>query len=318
MRAEARMRLLDGPTVAALLEPAAVRAAVAEAFALHSRGEGRTFPVVREQLAEGVFGIKSGAVPAQALLGYKAAGFWPANRGQGGEPHQATIVLHDPATGRPLGVLDGNAITSARTAAAGAIGLQRLARPESRALCLFGTGVQARAHLAEALRVLPALEQVRYCTHRGQPDAAFEAVFADRCALRFATDADAAVAASDVLITATPGAGPLFRLDAVRAGTHINAVGADTRGKRELPDGLLARARLVVDDRTQARQLGEAQWAPEQPCTEIGALPDTPRAPEAITVFDLTGLALQDLAVARVVLARAQAQGLGLDIAWPW
>ncbi|PZQ00183.1 MAG: ornithine cyclodeaminase [Variovorax paradoxus] len=318
MRAEARMRLLDGPTVAALLEPAAVRAAVAEAFVLHSRGEGRTFPVVREQLAEGVFGIKSGAVPSQALLGYKAAGFWPANRGQGGEPHQATIVLHDPATGRPLGVLDGNAITSARTAAAGAIGLQRLARPESRALCLFGTGVQARAHLAEALRVLPALEQVRYCTHRGQPDAAFEAAFADRCALRFAPDADTAVAASDVVITATPGAGALFGPGAVRPGTHINAVGADTRGKRELPDGLLARARLVVDDRTQARQLGEAQWAPDLPCTEIGELDGAARAPEAITVFDLTGLALQDLAVARLVLARAQAQGLGLDIAWPW
>jgi ornithine cyclodeaminase len=318
MRAEARLRLLDGPTVAALLEPDAVRAAVAEAFALHSRGAGQTFPVVREKLAGGVFGIKSGAVPGQALLGYKAAGFWPGNRGQGGEPHQATIVLHDPATGRPLCVLDGNAITSARTAAAGAIGLQRLARPDSRALCLFGTGVQARAHLAEALRVLPALSTVRYCTQRGQPDTAFEAAFADRCALQFAPDADAAVAASDVVITATPGAGPLFGLDAVQSGTHINAVGADTRGKRELPEGLLARAFLVVDDTIQARQLGEAQWAPEQPCTEIGALPATPRAPDAITVFDLTGLALQDLAVARVVLARAQAQGLGLDIAWPW
>jgi ornithine cyclodeaminase len=121
MRAEARLRLLDGPTVAALLEPAAVRAAVAQAFALHSRGEGRGFPVVREALADGVFGIKSGAVPAQALLGYKAAGFWPANRALGGEPHQATIVLHDPATGRPRCVLDGSAITSARTAAPGAI-----------------------------------------------------------------------------------------------------------------------------------------------------------------------------------------------------
>ncbi|GHC76285.1 ornithine cyclodeaminase [Pseudorhodoferax aquiterrae] len=318
MRGEARLRLLDGPTVAALLEPQAVRAAVEQAFALHSRGEGRTFPVVREPLEQGVFGIKSGAVPRQALLGYKAAGFWPGNRGQGGEPHQATIVLHDPATGRPLSVIDGNAITTARTAAAGAIGLQRLARPDSRTLCLFGTGVQARAHLAEALRVLPALEQVRYCTHRGQPDAAFEAMFADRCALQFAPDADAAVAASDVVVTATPASGPLFGLDAVRPGTHVNAVGADTRGKRELPEGLLARALLVVDDRTQARALGEAQWAPDVPCTEIGALPALPRAPDAITVFDLTGLALQDLAVARLVLARAEAQGLGLDIAWPW
>jgi ornithine cyclodeaminase/alanine dehydrogenase-like protein (mu-crystallin family) len=83
-------------------------------------------------------------VPAQALLGFKAAGFWPANRRVGGEPHQATILLMDPATGRPLCVIDGNAVTTQRTGAAGALGLRQLARPDSRRLTVFGTGVQAR------------------------------------------------------------------------------------------------------------------------------------------------------------------------------
>ena len=324
-RAQASLLLLDTHQVSALLQPHDVLAAVREAFTLHSQRAGRVFPVVREALPTGgVFGIKSGDVPAQGLLGFKAAGFWPANRAQGGEPHQATVLLIDPATGRPLCVLDGNAITTERTGAAGALGLQHLARAGSTRLCLFGTGVQARVQLRFALQVLPALTQVRYLTHDGQPRPDFEAAFQGRCDLIHTTDANAAVAASDVLITATPGGGALFDAAAVQPGTHINAVGSDTKGKRELPEGLLARARVFVDDTAQARSLGEAQWAaPDLPCTELGDLltgqaPVVQRSPQDITVFDMTGLALQDLTVARMLRTQALARGLGTAIAWPW
>ncbi|MFM0633130.1 ornithine cyclodeaminase family protein, partial [Paraburkholderia xenovorans] len=81
---------------------------------------------------------------------------------------------------------------------------------------------------------------------------------------------NAAVADSDVVVTATPGKGPLFDAQAVQPGTHLNCVGADTKGKRELPEGLLARGRLFVDDRIQAREIGETQWAPDTACIEIG------------------------------------------------
>lgn len=316
------MLLLDGPTVQRLLQPDAVLAAVREAFLLHSAGQGRVFPVVREALATGgVFGIKSGDVAAQALLGFKAAGFWPSNRALGGEPHQATIMLFDPVSGRPVCLLDGNAITTARTGAAGGIGLQRLARADSSSLCIFGTGVQAQVQLDFALRLLPALRQVRYVTHSGQRATDFEQRFAGRCDIAHAPDANAAVSASDIVVTATPGAGPLFDAPAVRPGTHLNCVGADTQGKRELPDGLLPRVRLVVDDRIQARRIGEAQWAPAVPCEEIGDLlggQGSARAADAITVFDMTGLALQDLTVARSIHERALAGGLGTAIDWPW
>lgn len=319
----ARLLLLDAAAVALHLQADDVLAAVHEAFVLHSRQQGRVFPVIREALATGgVFGIKAGDVPAENLLGFKAAGFWPANRAAGGEPHQATILLLDPATGRPVCLLDGNAITTARTAAAGALGLRQLARPDSATLCVFGTGVQARAQTDYALRVLPHLRQLRYVSSTGQPHAAFEAVFAARIAIAHAPDADAAVAASDVVITATPGRGPLFSAAAVRPGTHINAIGADTRGKRELPDGLLALARLVVDDAAQARGIGEAQWAPETPCQTLGDLLDgravLARSAGDITVLDLTGLALQDLTVARLLYRQALAAGSGIDISWPW
>lgn len=317
------MLLLDGTAVQALLQPDAVLASVREAFMLHSERQGRVFPVVREALATGgVFGIKSGDVAAQSLLGFKAAGFWPANRALGGEPHQATILLFDPATGRPVCMMDGNAITTARTGAAGGIGLQLLARAGSTSVCIFGTGVQAQVQLDFALRLLPALHQVRYVTRSGQRDAGFEQRFAGRCDMAYAADANAAVSASDIVITATPGAGPLFDAQALRPGTHLNCVGADTQGKRELPDGVLPRARLVVDDRAQACRIGETQWAPDTPCDEIGDLltgkHDTARQPDAITVFDMTGLALQDLTVAHGIHQRALAAGTGSFIPWAW
>lgn len=323
MRSEARLLLVDKHVVETVLVPDDVITAVHEAFTLHSQREGRVFPVIREPLRTGgIFGIKAGDVQSQGLLGFKAAGFWPGNRQLGGEPHQATILLFDPATGRPLCVIDGNAITTVRTGAAGALGLKTLARADSESLAVFGTGVQARSQLTFALRVMPRLHRVRYLSADRQPDASFEALFSHACDIQCAPDADEAVAQADIVITATPGGGPLFDASAVRPGTHVNCVGADTRGKRELPKGLLARARLVVDDKPQAQQLGELQWAPDTACQELGDLLGSgggwSRADSDISVFDMTGLALQDLTVARLITQKALAAGVGNSVAWPW
>ncbi|WP_374580601.1 ornithine cyclodeaminase family protein [Pseudoduganella sp.] len=323
---DARLLMLDRDAVAALLQPDDVRAAVLEAFALHAARAARVFPLVREELpGSAIFGIKSGDVPAQELLGFKAAGFWPANREAGGEAHQATIMLLDPRTGRPICIADGNAVTTARTAAAGALGLQLLARPDSEQVCVFGTGVQARGHTAYALHALPSLKRVRYVSSDGRREPAFEAQFAARCEVALAggphtAAADTAVAAADIVITATPGRAALFSADAVRAGTHINAVGADTQGKRELPSGLLERARVWADDLPQARRIGELQWAPALPAAELGDLLDAPpaRAPGDITIFDMTGIALQDLTTVRMLYERALAHNIGRNIPWPW
>lgn len=320
---DAQLMLLDKNVVEALLLPDDVLTAVHEAFTLHSERAGRVFPVVREALRTGgVFGIKSGDVPTQNLLGLKAAGFWPANRTLAGEPHQATILLIDPNTGRPVCLVDGNAVTTMRTGAAGAIGLQQLARPDSAKVCVFGTGVQARVQLSFALQLMPSLEKVRYVTTTGQRNPTFEAAFSARCDIALAEDRNAAVADSDVVITATPGAGALFDREAVQAGTHLNCVGADTKGKRELPEGLLQQVHLFVDDRTQASQIGEMQWAADTHCIELGDLlthrASFDRQRNDITVFDMTGLALQDLTVGRMLFARASQENRGHVIAWPW
>lgn len=323
MPADAQLLLLDRDFVEPALQGDQVLAAVREAFVLHSQRAGRVFPVVRETLhTGGVFGIKSGDVASQDLLGFKAAGFWPNNRAKGGEPHQATIALFDPYTGRPLCIMDGNAITTARTGAAGALGLQQLARPDSTRICVFGTGVQATVQLKYALSMLPRRCTVRYVSISGEPEPRFEMAFRDHCAISVAHDRNEAVADSDVVITATPGGGALFDAAAVQPGTHLTCVGTDTAGKRELPQGVLQRARIFVDDQEQARTIGECQWAPELPCTEIGGLlagtAPFERSASDITVFDMTGLALQDLTVARFLYEHALAKGTGTQVAWPW
>lgn len=323
----APLRLLDRDDVARLLTLDDALNATREAFCLHSREGGRSFPVVRERLAgDGIFGIKSGDAAERDLLGFKAAGFWPDNRRHGREAHQATVMLFDPASGRPRCLLDGNAITTLRTGAAGGLGLQHLARPDSAVLTVFGSGVQAQIQVRFALQLLPELREIRYVTRDGQAQPAFEARLADallprRVTLVHRTDADASVGESDVVITATPGAGPLFADAAVRPGTHLNCVGADTVGKRELPAGLLSRARLVVDDPAQARRIGETQWAPETPCLTLGDLLSGRagfiRQADEITVFDLTGLALQDLVLAQHLQQKAEASGIGTPVVWP-
>jgi alanine dehydrogenase len=320
---DAQLVLLDSDDVGQLLEPAKVFDAMKRAFTLHSQREGRVFPIVREQLhTDGVFGIKSGDVPSRDLLGFKAAGFWPSNRKSGKEPHQATILLIDPHTGRPRCLIDGNTVTTVRTGAAGALGLTLLARPESTSLCIFGTGTQARIQLSFALRYMPNIRQVRYLTVLGKPDDAFEREFGHLCALAHARDADAAVSESDIVVTATPGGGPLFSRAAVRAGTHLNCVGADTKGKRELPEGFLRQSRLFADDREQSRSIGEGQWDTDCLSIEIGDVltgkVQLERDAEDITVFDMTGLALQDLVVAEMLLHLAEARGLGKNLPWPW
>ncbi|SMG48703.1 ornithine cyclodeaminase family protein [Paraburkholderia susongensis] len=315
--------LLDKHAVESLLSMDDALAATREAFVLHSRRQGRVFQVVRERLeGGGIFGIKSGDVQTQSLLGFKAAGFWPDNREIGGEPHQATIMLVDPLTGRPTCVIDGNAITTMRTGAAGGLGLELLARADSKTVCVFGTGVQARIQLTFALRIFSSIGKVRYVTSNGKDDEAFESLFRERCDISLALERNAAVEHSDIVITATPGRGPLFDANAVRPGTHLNCVGADTKGKRELPEGLLKRVRLFVDDAGQVAQIGEAQWAPDTRTIELGAVLDgkvrVERQREDITVFDMTGLALQDLTVASLLRERAAQKKLGTSIAWPW
>ena len=179
--------------------------------------------------------------------------------------------------------------------------LAHLARPASETLCVFGTGVQARIQVVYALRQLPAIKAIRYVTRHGAPDPIFESAFPARCHVAHADDPDAAVAGSDVIITATPGGGPLFDAEggaarhAYQCRRHRYQRQAGAAGGAFCPAS-------ASSSTTGARPARSARHnGPPTPMHGTrrhhrgeGAVPSPD---EDITVFDMTGIALQDLAV---------------------
>lgn len=311
--------ILDDGTIRNHLTLSDAIALVQEAFIADAAGDARNFPVVREQLEEyeGIFGIKSGFLKPGAL-GLKAGGYWRQNPTRHGIPgHQSVILLFDPATGQPAGMLDANYITEIRTGAAGAVAARCLASDGAAVAAVYGAGKQARIQIRSLAQVL-ALQEVRVCARRPEAAEALAAEFADAPYLVRAVQAGGqAAAGAQVVVTTTPAYEPVV-LDAwIEPGTHINAMGADTRGKGELDPQLLARATVVVDNPQQALTLGEAQHGagPEAIHATLGQVLTGRQSgrsrTDEITVFDSTGVTFQDLCVAGHLYRLAQEQGFG-------
>ncbi|HQU68090.1 MAG TPA: ornithine cyclodeaminase family protein [Albidovulum sp.] len=315
------MLILPEALIAGLVTPEDAFSAVEATFAAMARGEAANFPVVREALGEGrQYGFKSGFDRAGATLGVKSGGYFPGNAEKGLTNHQSVVLLFDPDTGRPTAMVGGNLLTALRTAAAAAISVDQLARRDARVLGIVGAGHQAQFQLRAVAKVrrfekvlawnrhpekLPKLAAV--AAEIGLP---FEAVTLDRLG-----------AESDVIVTITssPKASLLDRH--IRAGTHLACMGTDTKGKQEVEPALLARARLFTDEVAQSVTIGEAQHAvaegiikPEG-ITPIGAviagLAAGRQSDDEVTLFDGTGIGLQDLAVADVAVRRAIGRGAG-------
>jgi ornithine cyclodeaminase len=227
------------------------------------------------------------------------------------------ILLFDQAVGRIDTVIEAGRVNAYRTAAADAVAASVLARPDSKVLALFGAGNQAAFECAALARVLP-IRTVLVVAR----DAGKVAGFAERLAGQGASGLDVRAAspqeaceAADVIVTATPARAPLFEAAWVRPGTHVAAMGADAKGKQELPPALLERARLFCDLPEQSRTIGEFQHASAQAQAGLRAIGDVLRRgeggrtdPAEITVFDSSGIALQDLTIARAILAKADAR----------
>ncbi len=310
--------------IASLITPETAFAAVESVFASMARGDAYNFPVVREALGEGrQYGFKSGLDRAGATLGLKAGGYFPGNAARGITNHQSTVYLFDPETGRPTAMVGGNLLTALRTAAASAISIDRLARKDAKVLGMVGAGHQAGFQLRAAARVrrfdrvvawnrhpemLPKLGEI--AAEIGLP---FEAVSLDRLG-----------AEADVIVTITSSPAASLMDAQVRPGTHLACMGTDTRGKQEVEPALLARARLFTDEIAQSVTIGEAQHAiaagliGEDAITPLGAVinGDHPgrTSDDEITLFDGTGVGLQDLAVASAAAALAVKKGVAVDI----
>lgn len=284
-------------------------------FAQMAAGDADNFPVVRERpgVANSIYGVKSGVNRANDLLGLKIGGYWPGNTDLGMARHQSTVVLTRPQTGEPIALVGGNVITALRTAASAALSIDVLARGDAKFLGVIGAGGQALWH-ARAAMAVRSFDRVVVWNRTADAAERLAAAIGDMA--QVAASADELVSASDVVVTITGATTPLFSADAVRPGTHFACMGADTAGKGETPTELLQRATLFVDSAIQALALGECQRVPGR-AGDLTALGDVILvrrpgrvAPTDITLFDGTGLGLQDLALAQVAMRKAMAAGL--------
>jgi len=265
------------------------------------------------------FSIKSGTTAEYA--GLKVGSFWHRNPERGLPRHNSVILLFDQEVGRIDTVIEAGHVNAYRTAAADAVAASVLARPDSETLALFGAGNQGLFECAALARILP-IRRVRVVAR----DAGKVAAFAERLRGQVereiaveAASAEEACRAADVIVTATPARAPLFEAEWVRPGTHCAAMGADAKGKQEMPPALLEGASLYCDLPSQSLVMGEFQHVAESiraGRTRLRAIGDVlasgeggRASPDAITVFDSSGIALQDLTMARALLAKADGAG---------
>lgn len=279
--------------------------------------------------AEGDALFMPGSVPAMNALGIKIVSVFKQNPARGLPVIHALVCLIDSETGQPLAIMDGTYLTALRTGAVSGAATDLLARPESEVLVAIGSGAQGATQIAAVCAVRPikrviavdvnqeALDRFRATMERDWPEISG--------LVEVSTDARS-VAQADVICTATTSRTPVFDDRDVQPGTHVNAVGAYTPEMQELPAALVARATTVVDavDAALAEAgdliipLRDGVVDREHFSRELGMLvagTATGRTnADEVTLFKSVGNAVQDVAVARAAVDRAQAESAGTTI----
>lgn len=251
--------------------------------------------------------------PAAGAAGFgaKLVTIQPANPARGLPLIGGVYVLFAPDTLEPVALLDGAELTRIRTAAVSALATQHLARQDARVLLVFGSGVQARAHV-EAICAVRAIEQVILV---GQTPARVEEAVAELRGwdLDVRSGAPADVARADVVCTCTTASTPVFAGERLAAGAHVNAIGAYQPHTREIDAATLRRARVVVEDRqavlAEAGDLlipiGEGAYREQEIAGELCEVVrglQVRRAASDVTVFKSVGVGFEDLVVARAAI----------------
>jgi ornithine cyclodeaminase/alanine dehydrogenase len=292
-------------------------AAVETAFAAHGRGESLMPPKVYLPLEH--YGGDFRAMPAylSGTAGIKWVNCHPENPSKHGQPSvMALFILSDPMSGAPRAVMDATLLTAHRTGAAAGLATKYLARDPA-TLGVIGCGAQARYVVAAHRAVHPGIELRAADLSR-------------KSAEKLAGEFDGAAvsiedaAGCDVVCTITPSRAPLVKRSWIRDGAHINAIGADAPGKQELDPQILRDGVVFVDEMHQATASGELNvpirdglYHADDVYASLGEVVAgrIPKKRDSIvTVFDSTGLAIQDLALAQAIYEAAQSAGVGTDI----
>jgi ornithine cyclodeaminase len=289
--------------------------------------------VVRPEGAAGLMGLMPayrsggdahGGNETGAAFGLKAICVFPGNSARGMDAHQGFVAIFDGGTGEPRALLNASAITAVRTAAVSAVATRLLAREDARELAIIGAGVQARAHL-EALACVREIKRARVAARRYESAR----MFADEARAKYAFTIDAcetaeeAVRGAGLIVTATSAREPVVRREWIGAGAHLNAVGTFSPQSREIDSETVAASSLFVDRRESALKesgdvmipvreglIGEGHIRAEIGEVLIGARPGR-TSREEITLFKSLGLAVEDLAAAQHVYARARERAVG-------
>ncbi|HPD75513.1 MAG TPA: ornithine cyclodeaminase family protein [Methanoregulaceae archaeon] len=295
------------------LDPKRVNDAVEAAFADHGRGLVQMPPKTYIILPAGDFRTMPAYLPSQNIAGVKIVNVHPQNPGRGLPTVMALTVILDIATGKPEAVINATPLTDMRTGAAGAIAAKYLSPKKEIVLGLIGTGRQALAQV-EATRHTLAVGEVRVWSrnpvHAEKFCAGIHSLDCRSASLEHACDCD-------VLVTTTPSTRPIIMDAWISEGTHINAIGADAPGKEELDPAILERSSVFVDDPAQAVHSGEINVPIARGIYSEASLAGTlgevvigkkgRKHPDEITIFDSTGLAIQDLAIAKIALQQGTA-----------
>jgi len=300
--------------------------AVESAFRAKGLGKVQMPPKIYVTFEKGDFRAMPCYIPEFGLGAVKIVNVHPENPEKHGLPSvMATIMLIDPETGKPLAIMDGTWITSMRTGAGGSVAAKYLARKDSKVVGMAGAGAQARTQLL-ALNESFDIDEVRVWSRTLEGSEKFRRDM-KHLGLNIVIKEEVkdAVTGCDILVTTTPATKPVVRKEWVSGGMHINAIGADAPGKEELEPEILKKAKIVVDDFEQAFHSGEVNVPLSKgilkredvygELSEILAGKKAGRASDKeITLFDSTGLAIQDLAAAALVYRKAKKLSLGSEV----
>ncbi|MFX0545984.1 iminosuccinate reductase BhcD [Roseovarius sp. S1116L3] len=319
------MLIVPEREIADLMTREAAFSAVEGVFAAMASKEAYNFPVIREAIGheDALYGFKGGFDRQGMALGLKAGGYWPHNLEKHKLiNHQSTVFLFDPDTGKVRAIMGGNLLTALRTAAASSVSIKHLARKDAKVMGMVGAGHQATFQLRAALEqrdfekvigwnyhpeMLPNIEKI--AQEAGLP---FEAVPLER------------MVEADVVISITSTFTPSIMAHHISPGTHIACMGTDTKGKQEVEAALLGRATVFTDEVAQSITIGEAQHAVDagviraEQIVQIGDVINGTHngrsSDDEITLFDGTGVGLQDLAVAASVVDLAVKNGGAIEV----
>jgi len=290
-----------------------VNTAIEQAFADHGRGLVQMPPKMYITLPQGDFRTMPAYLPTLGIAGVKIVNVHPNNPPRGLPTVMALTIILDIATGKPEAILNATRLTDMRTGAAGAVAAKHLSPKKEIVMGVIGAGRQAFAQVAATAQER-AIREVRVWSR--------DPVHADRfCSGLKETECHSMkieqVCDCDVLVTTTPSREPVVMSDWVHDGTHINAIGADAPGKEELEPALLARSSVFVDDPAQAIHSGEINVPIKKGLFTAADIAGTlgevvigkagRKRPDDITIFDSTGLAIQDLAIAKIAMHHGMA-----------